>query len=138
MTAYVYRCYDADGLLLYVGCAFNPKRRIATHLRSTKTLASHALHVLLDRYEVEGPYPTREEAEAAERTAIESEGPLLNWVHSRVPIWLQTSRVADYLTERDIPLEAVGLRRCPDCDMLRLHHSRGECGWCLPDDEAVA
>lgn len=122
MTAYVYRCFDAEGGLLYIGCAHNPKRRISSHLHSRKVLASHALRVLMDRYEVEGPYPTRELAERAEAAAIRAEEPLLNRQHNGVRAnWLRDNDLARYLYDHGIPLEAVGLHRCEHCDILIRH-----------------
>lgn len=122
--SYVYRCFDEGGALLYVGCAFDPKRRIATHLRSRKTLASHALQILLDRYGVEGPYATREAAEEAERVAIFTEQPLLNRQHNGGANWLADSRLALYLADRGIALEEVGLHLCIACGLLQAHHMR--------------
>lgn len=123
MSAYVYRCYDEGGELLYVGCAFNPRRRISTHMRSRKTLASHALQILLDRYEVEGPYATREAAEEAERAAIFTEQPLLNRQHLG-DNFCADRRVALYLADRGIALEEVGLHLCIACGWLQAHHMR--------------
>lgn len=71
----LYRLWDADGDLLYVGIACSPARRFAQHAREkpwwsdveTRTVQWH---------------PTREEALAAERAAILNEWPRHNRVHN--------------------------------------------------------
>lgn len=67
----VYRCFDGFGRLLYVGVTNNwPMRRIQ-HRRSSwwyQLVKKATLKV----------YPTREAALAAEKAAIEAEGPVFN------------------------------------------------------------
>lgn len=79
----VYRCYAADGSLLYVGCAADVEGRMFHHLhlcnawkQPNGTLRRH-----MARYD-ETRYPTKAEARAAERRAITTERPLLNKQHN--------------------------------------------------------
>lgn len=68
----VYRLYDTDGELLYVGLSLCPHYRIPTHRGRTwgKRIASHTLEWFDDR----------EAAKTAERHAITTEQPLHNIV----------------------------------------------------------
>jgi hypothetical protein len=87
------------------------------------------------RYEVEGPFPTREAAEAAERAAIGSERPLLNGQHMGGSLGLDYG-LSLYLADRGIPIATVGLHRCPTCLTLRGHHlPPGVCGDCRDAEE---
>lgn len=127
---YVYRCFDAEGLLLYVGCASNVKRRMSHHARGTAR-ASRTLSALMASYTTEGPYSTRADAEAAEQSAIASEAPLLNIQHSGTPGWLNDRRLARYLEAHDLPLSVAGLHRCDECGILRgFHMPHGLCTDC--------
>ncbi len=132
-THYVYRCFDADDRLLYVGCAANVKKRMSLHALG-KARASRTLAALMARYTTEGPYSDRATAEAAEQAAIVAEAPLLNIQHSRTPGWFNDQRVAAYLTDRGLPLSVAGLHRCEGCDRLRgFHMAPGLCSDCLDD-----
>lgn len=66
---FVYRMWDEDNALLYIGCTKNLPRRIANH-RSSKSWGKQVVRIL-----AEGPY-TKDEALLLETTAIESENPL--------------------------------------------------------------
>lgn len=80
-THYVYRCYDSEGRLLYIGCTQDLAARMAVHECDIDNPASRELMPRLHRVEyVE--YPDRESALAAEREAIELEAPLLNTHHN--------------------------------------------------------
>lgn len=91
MKHYVYRCYDAEGVLLYIGCSRDVEGRMAVHLSNWFNPASVHLRFHMDRYDsVE--YPDKETARRAERESIAAEAPLLN-VHynqgrglARVPV----------------------------------------------------
>lgn len=79
---YVYRCYAGD-TLLYVGVARDVETRMFHHLHPCNigkqpngSLRRHMTHHESVRY------ATKVEARAAERAAIESEGPLLNKQHN--------------------------------------------------------
>lgn len=67
----LYRHYDADGQLLYVGITNNPTRRLAEH-KSRAVWRNEIDHV-----EVKW-IGSREEALSAEAEAIRSEGPVFN------------------------------------------------------------
>lgn len=75
---YVYRCYDADGRLIYVGCTVNPNRRIAWHRNSSWW--GHQIDAVRNRV-----YPDRPTALMRERQAIAAEQPRWNtksrWAH---------------------------------------------------------
>lgn len=71
MTA-VYRLYDADDALLYVGVANRPAERWGTH-------ANRPWWTRVARTEIT-QYPTREEALRGEAKAIRAEHPLHNQV----------------------------------------------------------
>ena len=74
MPTCVYRCFDAEGRLLYVGCSINPYKRVAEHRGE-----NHGWVYDLARFTVE-VYPDRATAEWVERRAIRTEHPLWNSV----------------------------------------------------------
>lgn len=90
---FLYRCYDADGRLLYIGCTSDVERRIEGHRSAHRTfilgtnpkapLSSVRLIQQMSWYEASGPIVGRRAALAAERAAIKAERPLLNVVHNR-------------------------------------------------------
>jgi predicted GIY-YIG superfamily endonuclease len=67
----VYRLYDDNGRLLYVGTSVDPQERWEQHARNKLWWSS------VSRASVEW-YATRTEAMAAERAAIQGESPLFN------------------------------------------------------------
>lgn len=77
MPTCVYRCFDAEGQLLYVGCSINPYKRVAEH-----RVEHHGWVWYLARFTVT-VYPDRASAEWAEREAIRTENPLWNSVRYR-------------------------------------------------------
>lgn len=97
---FLYRCYDADGDLIYIGCTRNVKRRIDAHLRGGRA-ASRWLAVFMTSHEVEGPFPNRATALAAEARAITLEQPVFNIQQRLVHNSSVTTRlIARYLVER--------------------------------------
>ena len=66
----VYRTYDHDGTLLYVGISMNPDGRLYQHRKS-------AWWPLVDEVTIQW-FDGREAAKAAERRAIDDEEPLYN------------------------------------------------------------
>ena len=99
---YLYRCFDADGDLIYIGCTSNVKRRLSAH-RASRALASRWLSAFMARHEIEGPFPDRAAGLAAERRAIQSEQPLFNYQQrggSDGAAWMTREPVAAYLIER--------------------------------------
>lgn len=91
MTTALYRRYDADDNLLYVGISDNPRRRGARH-RKRSSWAAFAVRAGVEWF------PSREAAEAAERAAIETESPLFNDRHNATPE--ARARLVHYLVDR--------------------------------------
>jgi len=88
MKCAVYRCYDAEGALLYIGASNKPKDRLKAHKAKTdwgKSIASHD----------EEWFSSREKAIEKEASAIKAERPPFNkhWVHNR------GSEAADFLNK---------------------------------------
>lgn len=81
MTHYVYRCYDADGRLLYIGCTQDLAARMAIHECDSDNPASAELVKRIAVLEYE-EYPDRTSGLEAERNAIRDEAPLLNTHHN--------------------------------------------------------
>lgn len=71
MTA-VYRCFDSEDRLLYVGCSDDVRRRLWKHSSSGAVWFPDMV-----RHEVE-EFPTRAEALQQETLACQVEGPLYN------------------------------------------------------------
>lgn len=71
MTCRIYRCFDKDSKLLYVGISINALSRLATHM-STALFAEEIVRVEIE------VLPSREAARAAEKAAIHAEAPLYN------------------------------------------------------------
>lgn len=80
---FIYRCYDAEGRLLYVGCTHDVNNRMAVHASSWSNPASAYLNLHMDRYEVEGPIAGRAAARQREREVIANEAPLVNVHHNK-------------------------------------------------------
>lgn len=96
----LYRHFDREGRLLYVGITNNPPARLANHRKNPENPWWEAL--------AEGGWTTyqrfasREELRAAERTAIKKERPLWNVQHNErrhkaavqtlpaAPVWVET------------------------------------------------
>lgn len=79
---YVYRCFDASGRLLYIGCTRDLNARLDVHRSSWTNPVSVALNMRMARYTSEG-YPTKSAGRKAEREAIYNEAPLLNLHHQK-------------------------------------------------------
>ena len=69
----LYRCYDANDALLYVGLTSNPKQRFNSHEKGKSWWED------IVRIEVEH-FDTRAACAAAERRAIKQESPLYNLI----------------------------------------------------------
>ena len=78
-TTALYRHFDADGILLYVGIALSPIARLCEH-RAGSAWYDRITTVKIVRY------PTRDEAEAAELRAIREERPLHNIAGASAPM----------------------------------------------------
>lgn len=72
MAHYVYRYFNADGRLIYIGCSKNPWTRYRTHRQDSRLWIDE---VARGRISV---FPDRETALAAEKAAIIAEKPLYN------------------------------------------------------------
>lgn len=81
---HLYRIYDAEGSLIYVGATSALKQRMAQHRSTHQWPGGHAVLSVGDRMATwtAEEYPTREEAFAAERLVIAAERPELNTVHN--------------------------------------------------------
>lgn len=127
---YVYRCYDADGDLIYIGCAANVKRRMTSH-RASRAKASRLLAAFVVRVEVSEPFPTKAEALAAEREAIRLERPVFNTQEQDGGHWTMRGATATYLVERGRRDLAVELA----CRCWRETREAGERdSWCIAHD----
>lgn len=80
---YLYRVYDADGRLLYIGCTMDVWGRMAVHRSSWHNPASAYITLYGDRVEIEGPFAGLIAGRAAEKAAIEAEAPYLNVHHNK-------------------------------------------------------
>lgn len=90
----VYRCYDADDRLLYIGHAYDLEGRIDVHRSSWGNPASAYLALKMARYEGE-TVVGKEAAYAAERKAIWDEEPLLNIHHQKPEARARAQAVRD-------------------------------------------
>lgn len=77
MSAYVYRAFDAEDRLLYIGSSNNPASRMSDHEKHSPWWPFHT-RMTLERHD------TRAEARAAEALAIATEHPRWN-VKDRSP-----------------------------------------------------
>lgn len=81
---YLYRCYDADGRLLYIGCTQDIGARMQVHASSWQNPVSAYLNLRMTRFEAEEkPYAGKVAGRKAEREAIAAEAPLLNQHHNK-------------------------------------------------------
>lgn len=74
---FVYRIFDADGQLLYVGCTNRLSKRWSEHKQARPGMVAAAA-----RCRIQGPY-TRDEARELEKHALRTEEPLLGWTPTR-------------------------------------------------------
>lgn len=128
---YLYRCYDADGVLLYIGCTVEVDRRITAHRRGKGAKASTWLAACMARYETEGPYRGRDAGREAERDAIQAEQPIFNLQERKNEhrsAWSTRADVAEYLVEHG--LLALALETACLCwgDTLEVN---GVDPWCV-------
>lgn len=95
----LYRYYDADGVLLYVGVSNNPKNRDRSHLKHSAF--SRFVHWHEGQW-----FASREEATGAERLAIRDEHPLFNGTHNDDP--RRDRRLVEYLVAKNA-LDLLGV-----------------------------
>ena len=75
-ATFLYRCYDRDNVLLYVGVSLHVEARLLEHRRKPAPWFGR-----LARCTVQSQ-PSRIAAEAAEKRAIKNEKPLFNKAHA--------------------------------------------------------
>lgn len=102
----LYRAYDADGALLYVGISFSSMTRAEQHRKAGKWFH------LLASFRVE-KFKTRDEALDAERTAIITEHPKFNVMHNKPKPQKQKRRRSGPLST-----DVVINRRTIDCTLF--------------------
>lgn len=99
----LYRFYDADGALLYVGISADPEKRIGQH-RCTAPWAGEIVQNAVAWFD------DREAAEKAERTAIKREEPRHNVHHGngrRTPTGAFRNAVVAAMGEHDTTITAL-------------------------------
>ncbi|GGM27783.1 hypothetical protein GCM10011608_10740 [Micromonospora sonchi] len=89
-VAALYRWFDGDDTLLYIGITNDPHVRQSSHAKKS-SWADFAVRGAIERF------ASREKAEAAEKAAIEAERPLFNHMHNDTPEARQ--RLVAYLVE---------------------------------------
>ena len=78
---FVYRIFDADDRLIYIGCARDVTSRLTLHTaRSSQSPRSWEIRRRMARHTVE-EFPDLATARAAEAAAIRAEQPELNVLH---------------------------------------------------------
>lgn len=99
---FLYRCYDRDGLLVYIGCSSDPRRRMEHH-RAGRNATSRLIQQYAVRFEVDtDAYYSRDAARDAEAVAIHAEQPLFNIQH-RCDSWASIKRqIEDYEAGRSV------------------------------------
>lgn len=88
----LYRYYDTEDVLLYVGISANMPGRLDSH-ETDSTWMDFAARSTLEHF------GDRADAEAAEQAAIEADRPLFNILHNDNPD--RVRRIVDYLIDRD-------------------------------------
>ena len=80
---YVYRVFDADDRLLYIGCTDDPGSRLQVHMSSWGNPSSAYLIMRGARWDWGQPIAGKVAARAEEKRAIGDEAPLLNVHHNK-------------------------------------------------------
>ncbi len=81
MTAVVYRIFDYEGSLLYIGSTEDFGARKAVHLANHSTPIAFPIQLCAHRWDTT-EYPSIAAAKAAEKAAITAEAPYLNRQHN--------------------------------------------------------
>jgi predicted GIY-YIG superfamily endonuclease len=121
-TCDLYRYYDANGTLLYVGISNDALKRREEHRRSSWWFTQAA------RLTIE-VMPTREAAQAAERDAIRAERPKHNRVHLRAAIQEDYKR-----TQRERKEKSRALAKTMRCGDVLVYEANGCPGTVLAVD----
>lgn len=114
--AAVYRLYDTEGTLLYVGASYNPDRRCEEHRR--KPWGAKIAR------RTEAWYPNREEAFAVERDAIWKEGPLHNQASTPEYAKLRRAQAAETPEKWRVAYDANQMRLQVARQLRRFGYSR--------------
>ncbi|HKY59233.1 MAG TPA: GIY-YIG nuclease family protein [Aeromicrobium sp.] len=137
---YVYRCFDADGFLIYIGCTANLKQRMKNH-RSSPRRSSRWIKACMASHTVDGPFAGLDAGEAAERVAIRAEAPLFNIQERRdgAP-WTALVHIARYLVDRGhLELAAETLCKCDSAYGQWCYvHEQKNAAWFAEDAEYAA
>lgn len=107
---FVYRCFDEDGRLLYVGCTANLNRRFTTHRSQSRWSSRMATVALI------GPFVgtnARRRAMARETEVIAAERPLFNLTAERWSLARHRAQTA-YLHAN--PERCCGSNYCRTCN----------------------
>jgi predicted GIY-YIG superfamily endonuclease len=120
---YVYRCYDAAGHLLYVGCSMNPKQRLKEHRYYRTWWTDRIARVALEGFSDQAA------GLAAEKQAIQTGHPIhnrqfrttdaqrANWQPEHYVNWL-TALLEDPASDRSNPIVRREVNRAAE-DYLR-------------------
>lgn len=84
-THYVYEAYDADGLLLYIGCTGRPRDRYRAHMAGDPGGLNGWFHPFVTHWRVSGPY-AKETALRIESQRIDERHPIWNGQTYRNPV----------------------------------------------------
>lgn len=93
-THFVYQAFDADGLLLYIGCTGKPGNRYRAHMSGNGD-ARGWFDSFVTNWRVSGPY-TKEAALALEKRLIAERHPIWNG-HTPGNLYGNRGLIADYL-----------------------------------------
>lgn len=116
---YVYRCFDADGRLLYVGCSKDPEQRLKQHSYVYTWWTDRIARVALEGF------PDQAAGLAAEKQAIQTEHPFYNrqfrttdsqranWQPEHYVNWL-TAHLEDPSTSRNSSVVRREVKRAAD------------------------
>lgn len=97
---HLYRHFDKDGDLLYVGISLSAVARLKQHMDHSRWANE------ISRIEIE-QFPTREAALFAELKAIQSEKPRHNIVHNYIQKKSHAEESREYLTQQIVNFDAV-------------------------------
>jgi predicted GIY-YIG superfamily endonuclease len=92
---FVYRVFDAEGRVLYVGCTGNPEVRYKSHMRGDDGGIRGWFGRFAHHWVVTGPLP-RSKALAIEEQAIRDLDPLFNTFKTGIPRHLRRRRLEAY------------------------------------------
>jgi hypothetical protein len=123
MRTALYRHYDDHGTLLYVGISLCAIGRLAQHKQGARWFE------FIAKIEVEW-FDTREEAEAAERLAIQTLGPVFNNLHRNHEA---QARTIGSINEHAARLEAESAAIKADLERSKASGEIGEDGFACPE-----